>query len=160
MTTMVAVLATGALCLAAVAGGKKQVTRDFAIRGTVYCEITGIDAAGTASFNILGAEGVATHTGRYNLSGSGQLNLITGVGSDEGVFYAANGDQLFWHGDIYPDAVTYAPKLEVTVDPVDPGTGRFADASGGFLADLFDVQVDLVGGTMTFSFTGSGELTY
>ena len=165
ITTVVAALAIGALCLTVAASTKKQVAKDFVIRGTAYCEITGMwrpaDRAETLppviSFNIIGADGVATHTGRYGLVGHGDSDLYTGQGWDTGVFIAANGDKINWDGVIYPDPT---PKLKVTLKEVNPGTGRFANAKGGFIADIFDLNIDWAVMTMSFSFTGSGELAY
>lgn len=161
ITTLGAILAIGALGLSADAGLTKQVTKDFIIRGTVFCEITSFDkATGWIGFNIIGADGVATHTGRYTLEGSGALNLYTGYGYDDGTFIAANGDKIFWHGEISPGSVPETATLSVTSDPGDPGTGRFETLEGWFIADLFDIQVDGSSMTMSFGLTGSGELTY
>jgi len=159
--TMVAILAIGVLCLTAAAGAKKQVSKDFTIRGSVFCEITGFDeTTGWLDFDIVGADGVATHTGRYALEGSGRLNLYTGYGYDDGTFIAANGDKIFWHGDISPGSQPLTATLAVTGNPDNPGTGRFAESEGGFIADLFDIEVDFANLTMSFSLTGRGEITY
>ena len=161
ITAIVAILTIGALGLRAEAGETHQVTKDFIIRGTVFCEITSFDEdTGWLGFDIIGADGVATHTGRYTLEGSGELNLYTGYGYDEGAFIAANGDKIFWHGEISPGSALGTATLSVTSDPGDPGTGRFDVLEGGFIADLFDIQVDFSSMTMTFSFTGRGELAY
>ena len=161
ITAIVTILAVGALGLSAEAGAKKQVARDFIIRGTVFCEITSFDQiSGWAGFNIVGADGVATHTGRYTLEGSGELNLYTGYGYDDGTFIAANGDKIFWHGDISPGSVPSTATLSVTSNLGDPGTGRFDDLEGWFIADLFDLEVDFSSMTMSFGLTGRGELTY
>lgn len=158
---IVAILAIGTPGLIAEAGANKQVTKDFIIRGTVFCEITSFDQiTGWVGFNIVGADGVATHTGRYTLEGSGQLNLATGYGHDDGTFIAANGDKIFWRGDISPGSVPSTATLSVTSDPGNPGTGRFEVLEGGFIADLFDLEVDFDSMTMSFDLTGRGELTY
>ena len=157
----IAVLAICALCLSAAGGAKKQVPRDFVISGKVFCQVTDMTGLPTIAFKILRADGVATHTGRYALEGDGSLDLSSGLGHDSGIFIAANGDEINWDGYLSNvDPVAGTGVLEVVIKSGNPGTGRFADCKGGFVAHMFDIQLDPISGAMSFSFAGRGELTY
>ncbi len=161
----IAVVAACALCFSATAGIKKPLTKDLKIRGTIYADITGVfptngpTAAPTITFRVTDTEGMMTHAGKYELAAEGWLNLSTGEGRDSGVFYAANGDKVFFDGHIYTDTTTMTPKLLVTSQAV-PGTGHFDEGYGWFLADLFDLNLDFNTMTLSFAFAGTGEWEY
>lgn len=93
--------------------------------------------------------GVASHLGQFTNSGSGVLNLETGVFlSGTGVLVAANGDTISWIVAGGINTVTYIS-----------GTGRFEDVSGLFPVtitsqNLLSVNPD---GTLTFLMTYEGE---
>ena len=71
--------------------------------------------------------GMASHLGQFTNSGSGVLNLETGVFlSGTGVLVAANGDTITWIVAGGINTVTYVS-----------GTGRFEGVSG-----LFPVTID------------------
>ena len=95
--------------------------------------------------------GEATHSGRYWNEFTGSLSLATFQGDSEGTFVCANGDEIYWTGTIN------GPTLTVTATG---GTGRFAGGHGGFVADLFDIDINLDDLTLSYSFDGTGEVTY
>jgi len=39
-------------------------------------------------------------------------------------------------------------------------TGRFADGQGGFVADIIDIDINLDDLTLSYSFQGTGEVSY
>ena len=100
--------------------------------------------------------GEATHMGRYANHGSGSIadpSLADGEGS--GVNTVANNDRVFW------ELVAHDGVWTVTFTG---GTGRFVGVSGSFIAVPGEIVVAAGPGpaqiTYTFSYTGSGTITY
>lgn len=152
-----AILAISALCLSSAAGTKKQVTRPYTLTGVTVGEITAVTATETdvAITFSLESVGQASHCGRYSNVGSATLSLVTGMGTAEGTFKAANGDLIYWVGVIEGTTLTVTGT---------GGTGRFAGGSGGFVAEISNLVIDpippVVGGVIAYSFEGTGTLTY
>jgi hypothetical protein len=156
-TVGLVLLTVCALGLTSAAGTKKQVTRPYKITGVTVGEITAVTATPTdysITFNLVNV-GEATHCGRYSNVGRSTLSLLTHTGTTEGTFTAANGDTVNWVGTIAGTTLT------VTVTG---GTGRFADGSGGFVAEIGNLVLDpmppAVGGTVAYTFEGTGTATY
>jgi len=150
-----ALLAACALALPSPA--KPKQPRPYKITGVTVGEITAVTVTPT-DFSItfsLENVGQATHCGRYWNVGTTTLSLITHTGTAEGTFTAANGDEIEWEGTIHGTTLT------VTVIG---GTGRFADGSGGFVAEISSLVLDpmppVVGGTISYTFEGTGSASY
>jgi hypothetical protein len=100
--------------------------------------------------------GTGTHLGKF--TGTGTLffsfqedGMILGEGTQ--TFTAANGDTLETEFSGLLDPETGAATVEFVING---GTGRFEDATGGFVADVQTVsQVP-----PTFSFSVSGTISY
>jgi hypothetical protein len=150
------VFITAVAFAATVLAGDKLLTKTLKIRGTVFADITGVSPssngpAPVVSFTITGADGVMSHAGQYNLSGQGWMDLNNGMGADFGVFTAANGDLIPFDG-------YFGGGLLVVISR--PGcTGRFEDGAGGFVAEMFNAQLDWETMKMSFQFVGTGEMT-
>jgi hypothetical protein len=82
-------------------------------------------------------EGEATHLGRFTMATPHTSHVFTGETIGEQIFTAANGDTLTAHCVGFPlpqPDGTVVGNLECTITS---GTGRFADATGGY--DFFMV---------------------
>jgi hypothetical protein len=97
--------------------------------------------------------GNATHLGRFAAAWEEEVDLLTNTGIGSGQFVAANGDRISYEftGQATP---TGSPNevLVVEVATVTGGTGRFAGASGDFIAELV---VDLGTGLSAGFFEGT-----
>ena len=136
-----------------------QVTRPYKITGETVGVITEVTADYTITFDLVNV-GQATHCGRYWNVGTTTLSLITHRGTAQGIFTAANGDLIEWEGVIAP-TVDGRTILTVTVTG---GTGRFADGSGGFVAEISNFVIDpmppAVGSIVSYTFEGAGAASY
>lgn len=143
-----------ALCILAqpaVASGKNPVTRPLRVWGNLTMVVEPL--SGVYVFTDY-AE--ATHTGRTTNSGSGVIDLDTGIFlSGSGVAVAANGDTLSWQVRSFPTPNTIA---------YTGGTGRFEGVTGGFPGIITSVTLLSANpdGTLTLFFTyeGTGTITY
>ncbi len=145
------------LGLASPAGAQTQALRPYKITGVTVGEITAVTVTPTdysISFNLMNV-GEATHCGLYSNVGTTTLSLVTHTGTAQGTFTAANGDIVYWVGTIQGTTLTVA---------ITGGTGRFADGSGGFVAEISNLVIDpmppVVGGTISYTFEGTGEVSY
>jgi hypothetical protein len=99
--------------------------------------------------------GQATHSGRFELVGEGRLHLEAGFSEGSGHSTGANGDETDWESfEIYGSqqgTVTFTG-----------GTGRFENASGGFSYEYTVTEEKWDGTVLTFtySYTGTGTITY
>ncbi len=148
---------TLSLCLATGAG--KQVSKPYKISGEVAGQITSVTLAPDGktpigiTFEAVNV-GEATHCGRYwNEITHGQLSLVTFQGTSEGVFYTADDKKttIIW------TATIAGTTLKVTATG---GTGRFAGGSGGFVAQMDNIELDFDNMTISYTFKGSGEVIY
>jgi hypothetical protein len=99
------------------------------------------------------ADGVATHLGQFTLDIPHTVNVVTRTATGSYVFVAANGDTL---------TADFVGQSTPTDDPtvlyieehatITGGTGRFAGATGSFIAERL---YDTVAGTTTGSFEGT-----
>ena len=137
------------MCLCLGMGAGKQVTKPYKITGETKGVITSF-IGGTITFTAINV-GEATHSGKYYNELTGSLSLVSHQGTSEGVFVCANGDEITWTGTINGTTLT------VTATG---GTGRFEGGSGGFVATMENIVVDLSGMTLSYTFTGSGKVTY
>jgi hypothetical protein len=145
------VAAVCTVCLGLAFGAAKEPTKPYKITGFSTGDITSFDPATmTITFTMVNA-GQATHCGRYWNEFTGSLSLLTLEGDSEGTFVCANGDLIYWTG------IINGPTLTVTATG---GTGRFADGTGGFVADLYDIDINLDDMTLSYSFEGTGEVSY
>jgi len=66
-----------------------------------------------------------------------------------------NGDTIYWVGTIEGATLTVTSTS---------GTGRFEGGSGGFVAEISKLVLDpmppVVGGTISYTFEGTGAVTY
>ncbi len=161
----IAVLAAGAICSDAGANGKHLVTKNLKIRGTIYADLTGWTSAGVIGFTVTEVNGMMSHAGQYDLDAKGELDFNTLKGFDTGTFFAANGDKIFFRGDITinPDMQT-GTLIVSSLENDPPGSGRFAEGGGWFESDISNIILNLdppTGtGTMSFEFEGSGYIAY
>jgi len=98
--------------------------------------------------------GTASHTGWYENTGVGVLNLATGQFlTGTGVIIAANGDTIEWMVGSGINTVVYTG-----------GTGRFEGVSGAFPVTITSQTLLSIKpeGTLTFLMTyeGEGTITY
>lgn len=103
--------------------------------------------------------GEATHSGRFELVGEGRLYLdelgVPTFSIGSGWTTAANGDEAHWESfEIYG---TQQGTITFT-----GGTGRFENASGGFSFESTVTEEKWDGTilTLTYSWTGTGTITY
>ena len=150
------VLATaGLLALVVAAAGvsvasSRQVSRPFKIKATVTGEITSVSPDLTITYTIKDV-GEATHCGRYSNEGTFTYSLASATGTGEGTFVAADGSKFFWTCVAAPESFTVTST---------GGTGRFEGGTLEFVGQTDNVQVDLIAGTVSYTYVGSGEITY
>ncbi len=79
--------------------------------------------------------GHATHLGSYTVSYTVTINVLTGVGTAQAVFVAANGDTVSAQGQ--GQFTPTGPALGSIVEAysITGGSGRFAGASGSFILE-------------------------
>jgi len=112
----------------------------------------------TGSFPVLSVTlvgtGTATHLGAFTVASAFQFDVRTLAGHGSQTFTAANGDRLSadvtGQGAIANGVVTIVETAVIT-----GGTGRFADATGGFTTHRSLVQA---AGTSSGSFDGTLDL--
>lgn len=105
---------------------------------------------------VIEATGTGTRLGRFSLSVPHVVNQAIRVGSGNYEFTAANGDTLT--ASFTGQATLLAPGVLATTETatITGGTGRFAGASGGFIAERVFV---VASGTTTGSFDGTISLS-
>ena len=93
------------------------------------------------------ADGVSSHLGKVTMDCTGSIYdpII------DGTITAANGDLLYWEGDLN------SPLVIIT-----HGTGRFENAQGEFVMETISSSQKYDGQTLILSFvwTASGTITY
>ena len=144
------VLAACAVCLCFGIGAGKQVTKPYKITGDVVGEILSVSPDYTITFKAINI-GEATHSGRYYNELTGRLSLVTHQGTSEGLFVCADGSKITWTATINGTILT------VTATG---GTKRFQGGTGGFVAEMEDIVVDLKNKVLSYTFKGIGEVTY
>jgi len=94
--------------------------------------------------------GESTHAGRYTNEASGSFRIIDFSAFSDGVFTAANGDQIYWEENGTAEVILTG------------GTGRFEGVSGGFA--FTEIEILETSGypilTVRFTFRGEGTITY
>lgn len=123
-------------------------------------QATGVMVIDLTSGSLKSTEsGQATHLGRFANEGSGMFSLATGEISGTGTLTASNGERLFWKGTTATTTQGRVRTITFT-----GGTGRFEDASGGFIdvSTSQDVIVNTATKTMTVttSYTATGTIRY
>jgi hypothetical protein len=119
-------------------------------KGTIEAFETSVVNFPMSAVNATGS-GHATHLGRYTITYSVLVNLITLQGSDaSATFVAANGDELYaeGHGQATP---TYDPDIFSITEwyTITGGTGRFEGASGNIVFNrMINLPLGDVWGTM------------
>ena len=118
-------------------------TVDAVETGTVEFPIRSITREGT---------GTATYLGRYTELITMEINLLTMSSTGAATFTAANGDTLT--ATVAGQATRTSPTTLsiVEVYTITGGTGRFADATGGF---TLESTVDQPTGVSSGSFSGT-----
>ncbi len=111
-------------------GQTDPTTVVLSIDGTLETTESGMPQPGTPIVvRTLNGTGIATHLGRFTLSGTFTLNLATATGAGTSVYTAANGDQLYV--SVTGSAVVGGGFAVVTESvTVTGGTGRFENATG------------------------------
>ncbi len=135
-----------ALCLSL--GAKpKTMTKDFKIQGHVVGKV--VDAAKDFSWMKIEAVdiGETSHAGRHYNVFTGILHA-DGTGTSEGT-WTAPGGTLVW------TSVVSGDQLVVTIQS---GTGKYADAVGGFVGKISNLI--LKDGILTYDYKGEGDITY
>jgi hypothetical protein len=102
----------------------------------------------------LSGKGHATHLGRFTVTSELHINVLTLVGSGVFTLTAANGDTLFGTITGLATVVEGIAYIQET-HTITGGTGRFADATGTFVAGR--VLVDATGMSAS-SFDGTIDL--
>jgi hypothetical protein len=105
-----------------VVNAKDPVTRPFHIAG----QITFLDGYGAPPWTLID-QGVASKFGKFV-----DVGKYDATGFGFGIFYADNGDQIFWK-DEYSGG---------TVIKFTGGTGQFQEVTGGFTASIIDMYED------------------
>ena len=102
----------------------------------------------------LDASGEASHLGRFTLTSVHDVNFDTFEGQGTATLVAANGDSLFCDtsgkASLLPPGFLIVETCEIT-----GGTGRFADARGGFTLERVTVPITQDRGTTTGEFSGT-----
>ena len=98
--------------------------------------------------------GVATHSGVFTNEAQ-----LTGPSSARGRLVGANGDEVHWDATFTNTPISSNEWLTQLTVTVTGGTGRFEGASGGFTAEYVET-IDWDTLTTTYSFTGTGTITY
>ena len=147
-----AVLALTTLLVPGVAGPvAAQVQVPF--RGSLGGVVTHTPVDAQTDPVLVTATGNATHLGKFALSVPHLVNTTTKTAAGEYQFTAANGDTLTaqFTGQASP---TMTPGVLYIVETatITGGTGRFAGATGSFVAERL---YDRIAGTTIGSFTGS-----
>jgi hypothetical protein len=127
-------------------------------KGNLEGDVTHTPVDARTDFVVVDAEGTATLLGRFELTVPHLVDLPTRTAAGYYEFTAANGDKLIarFTGRASPTATPGVISIveTATIDP-DLSTGRFAGATGGFVAErLFD----RVAGTTIGSFEGTVSL--
>lgn len=132
--------------------GSEQLPFKGRLEGTVT--VTPIDPP-IASV-VIDAAGTATRLGRFTLSVPHLVNQAARTGSGTYEFTAPNGDTL--SASFSGQATLVAPGVLATTETArfTGGTGRFAGASGGFIATRIFVVAD---GATSGSFEGTISLS-
>ncbi len=146
MLTLLLVMALAGTTFAAPTGA----TKEWHLKGSlesveayvVNFPIMSVTASGS---------GYVTQLGRFTVSYTVQVNLLTNEGTG-GVaeFVAANGDKLFAEGTGQATATDTAGVFNVVEHyTITGGTGRFADASGSITLDrVVNINTGATSGTM------------
>jgi hypothetical protein len=153
-------LAVCALLLSTAVIAKHPVERPFKIHGnaTVILDFTSIvidPVYGPFVPWDMTTSSEATHAGRSTEVGNGRLYLEAGFSEGSGCSTHANGEETHW------DAFEISDTQQVTVT-FTGGTGRFENASGGFTFEYTVTEEKWDGTvlTLTYSWTGTGTITY
>jgi len=144
-----AVLAVFALSLTALAGDKNPVTRPVKVNADVVF-IVNLDPTALGEAVGLG-NGEGSHVGRFAVHAAGSFDFETSEFVGEGILTAANGDLLYFK-------MRRLGGVQFT-----GGTGRFANATGGYmLTPTTPAEQRVVDGQLIvmFSYTGQGTITY
>jgi len=131
-------------------GAGKQVTKPYKIKGETKGVITSLSPDFTITFTATNI-GEATHCGRYYNELTGTLSLVTHQGTSEGLFVCADGSEIPWTATINGTTLTVVAT---------GGTGRFEGGTGGFVAEMDNIVIDLDEMMLSYTFEGSGEVTY
>ncbi len=121
--------------------------------------LTPIGTGAMVRADFVGAVEEASHAGRLTAQGVGLVDPLTGASTGMGTDTAANGDELHWVG-----SATLLPSGALMGDVhLAGGTGRFADATGGFsyqmpatIEPTEDPLVSIVSG----SYRATGKIRY
>ncbi|HEX7859502.1 MAG TPA: hypothetical protein VF773_04200 [Verrucomicrobiae bacterium] len=127
--------------------GQQNPTRPIKVTNSHGTILITVDPL-TGDYELIDS-GVASHLGRFTNSGSGVLNLETGIFlSGTGVLVAANGDTISWIVAGGINTVTYVS-----------GTGRFEGVTGLFPVTITSQTLlsENEDGTVTFLMTYEGE---
>jgi hypothetical protein len=141
------VVAACVMSLAMGAAGASAAETPF--RGTVNAVETGTTVFPTRFLDRDGT-GVATYLGRYSEHVTMVINLPTLSSVGAATFTAANGDTLL--ATVAGQATRTSPTMLsiVEVYTITGGTGRFADATGGFtLHSTLDQTTGVSSGTLS-----------
>ena len=125
------------------AGGAHTVPFTGSLEGTVT--VTPLNPPFASV--VITASGNATHLGQFTLQVPHIVNFATANGEGTFTFTAANGDRLTATFTGHADTTPPIFKIEETAT-ITGGTGRFANATGSFVAHrLFDPVAQTTTGT-------------
>lgn len=144
-----AVLAVCWLALTGLAGDKNPVARPVKVNADVVF-IVSLDPT-TLGEAVGVGNGEGSHVGKFAVHAAGSFDFETSEFVGEGILTAANGDQLYFK-------MRRLGGVQIT-----GGTGRFANATGGYmLTPTTPAEQRVVDGQLIvmFSYTGQGTITY
>lgn len=143
------------IVLTSVTTAAPAVGRELLLKGSIQSLETYVVNLPTMSVTASGS-GHATQLGKFTVSYTVQVNLVTNEGTG-GVaeFMAANGDKLFAEGSGQATATTTPGVFNVVENyTIIGGTGRFAGASGNITLDrVVDITTGATSGTMVGTIT-------
>lgn len=133
------------------ADGLAATSADLPFKGSLEGTVTVTPLEAPMANVFIAGSGTATHLGRFTVEIPHLVNFATAIGAGTFTFTAANGDQLT--GDFTGAADTSTPVFSIVEQAtITGGTGRFAHATGGFVARRL---YDPAAGTTTGSFEGT-----
>jgi hypothetical protein len=142
-----------AMFLTAALAGPAAAEKEVPFKGSVQAVET-YDVQFPTLFVDTTGTGVATHLGLFTVTWEFTVNLLNGAGIGSAHFIAANEDSVFTESFGQGNPTKEDPDVSFIKEmhTITGGTGRFADATGGFTLERL---VNTVTGVTAGSFSGT-----
>jgi len=151
---MVLVLLACALLLPVTMSCKYPLKLPFAIQGNGKVQMLG------GGQTQVSETGIATYIGKYSAIGNGVFSDATHGHYAKSVYTAANGDELWFTGDVSVISFT-TDKCTFTMNfKIIGGTGCFDGAVGDLNPVTVTGDFDPVAGKITYSYCNKGTITF